>query len=214
MWERSHGHSPWHPTSGPKPLSPRPTIPAPHRRLDADMWTGGCQCPQEGLPATSPRRKPLYFADNAVLQREALPSEGSTGGKKKGDDQRSRKQKLESCSQEVNLQPFTKRWPTNRTQHQDLQQQKVQTQTAPVYEMCTPDNQRWAGRTGTRRGVCSAFSTSIMCFTCNCFSILLWRNEAPEIPCYSTIVSDIVIKWWRLIWRILSTWIMTEDKMW
>jgi len=37
------------------------------------------------------------------------PVREAQGGKKKGGNQRSRKQKLEFCSQEVNLQPFTKR---------------------------------------------------------------------------------------------------------
>lgn len=55
----SHGRSTWHPASSPKSVRPRPTIPAPHHRLDPYMWTEAVSAHGRGclphLPAESSR---------------------------------------------------------------------------------------------------------------------------------------------------------------
>lgn len=69
-----------HPAASPEALSPGPTTPAPHHRLELDTWT---TAPVEGLPATCPGRKPPHLADTAVLPREKHRT--SQTGKEKGN---------------------------------------------------------------------------------------------------------------------------------
>lgn len=64
--------------SDPSMWADRPSL-APHQRVSPDLWIPGSSYPEEGLPATSPHRKLLDFADKVVLQHDgslAFPGDG------------------------------------------------------------------------------------------------------------------------------------------